>query len=183
MRHPFSDIRALALITLGALLFLALYTFTPDDVPARFSMSSRAVPNDPVLNAIGPFGAVIGGYTIFLFGPAAFLVPACLIWLGMSRVLMPARRMGRPSLGFGLVVVSASVVLGLQTSFFQTWWSEYNILGPGGAIGFHGPPDRAQNHRCARRHHLRDGRLWRGIHLHDRAGTAHPRRGRAPGLE
>lgn len=136
VRHPFSDLRALGLITVGALLFLALYTYTPDDVPSRFSISSRAVPNDPVLNAIGPFGAVVAGYTIFLFGPAAFLVPACLIWLGMSRVLMPNRRLGRPTAGFALTVVSASVVLGLQTTFFQKWWDDYNILGPGGAVGF-----------------------------------------------
>ncbi len=136
VRHPFSDLRALSLITVGALLFLALYTYTPDDVPPSFSISTRAVPNDPVLNAIGPFGAIIGGYTIFLFGAAAFLVPACLIWLGMSRVLMPARSMGRPVLGFGLTVLSASVVLGLQTGFFQSWWREYIILGPGGGVGF-----------------------------------------------
>jgi S-DNA-T family DNA segregation ATPase FtsK/SpoIIIE len=136
VRHPLSDIRALGLITVGALLFLALYTYTPDDVPPRFSIASLSVPNDPVLNAIGPFGAVIGGYTIFLFGAAAFLLPACLIWLGMSRILMPTRRMGRPTLGFALTVLSASVVLGLQTSFFQNWWKDFNILGPGGGTGF-----------------------------------------------
>ena len=136
VRHPLSDIRALGLITVGALLFLALYTYTPDDVPPRFSIASLSVPNDPVLNAIGPFGAVIGGYTIFLFGAAAFLLPACLIWLGMSRILMPTRRMGRPTLGFVLTVLSASVVLGLQTSFFQNWWKDFNILGPGGGTGF-----------------------------------------------
>ncbi|MES2466521.1 MAG: DNA translocase FtsK [Verrucomicrobiota bacterium] len=136
VRHPLSDIRALGLITVGALLFLALYTYTPDDVPPRFSIASLSVPNDPVLNAIGPFGAVIGGYTIFLFGAAAFLLPACLIWLGMSRILMPTRRMGRPTLGFVLTVLSASVVLGIQTSFFQNWWKDFNILGPGGGTGF-----------------------------------------------
>jgi S-DNA-T family DNA segregation ATPase FtsK/SpoIIIE len=136
VRHPFSDIRALGLITVGALLFLALYTYTPDDVPPHFSIASLSVPNDPVLNAIGPFGAVIGGYTIFLFGAAAFLLPACLIWLGMSRILMPTRRMSRPTLGFVLTVLSASVVLGIQTSFFQNWWKDFNILGPGGGTGF-----------------------------------------------
>ena len=136
VRHPLSDVRALGLIAVGALLFLALYTYTPDDVPARFSIASRSEPNDPVLNAIGPFGAVIAGYAIFLFGAAAFLVPACLIWLGMSRFLMPSRRLGRPLLGFALTLISASVVLGLQTSFFQSWWKDYNILGPGGGIGF-----------------------------------------------
>ena len=136
VRHPFSDIRALVLIALGALLFLALHTYTPDDVPAHYSIASQGMPNDPVMNAIGPFGAILAGYTIFLIGAAAFLVPVCLIWLGMSRVLMPARDLSRPSLGFGLAVLSASVVLGLQTSFFQSWWSEYNILGPGGAVGF-----------------------------------------------
>ncbi len=135
-RHPFSDIRALGLIALGALLFLALYTYTPDDVPARFSISTRSVPNDPVLNAIGPFGALTGGYIIFLFGAAAFLLPACFIWLGMSRILMPTRPMGRATLGFVVAVISGSVILGLQTSIFQSWWKDYIILGPGGGIGF-----------------------------------------------
>ncbi len=136
LRHPLSDVRALGLIAFGALLFLALYTYTPDDVPARFSIASRSEPNDPVLNAIGPFGAVVGGYTIFLFGAAAFLIPACLIWLGMSRFLRPSRPLGRPLCGFALTLISASVVLGLQGSFFQSWWKDYNILGPGGGIGF-----------------------------------------------
>ena len=118
VRHPLSDIRALGLITVGALLFLSLYTYTPDDVPPRFSIASQAVPNDPVLNAIGPFGAVIGGYTIFLFGAAAFLLPACLIWLGMSRILMPKdkryppmqRRSALPIVIFSSVLSQASTI-------------------------------------------------------------------------
>ena len=136
VRHPFSDIKALGLVTMGSLLFLALYSYTPDDVPPSFSFASRAVPNDPVLNAIGPFGAILGGETIFLLGAAAFLVPACLIWLGLSRILMPVRSVGRSFLGFGLMVVCGASLLGLQTSFFQSWWRDYNILGPGGGIGF-----------------------------------------------
>ena len=136
VRHPFSDIKALGLVTVGSLLFLALYSYTPDDVPPGFSFASRSVPNDPVLNAIGPFGAIVGGETIFLLGAAAFLVPACLIWLGMSRILMPVRSMSRSFLGFGLMVLCGASLLGLQTSFFQSWWRDYNILGPGGGLGF-----------------------------------------------
>ena len=135
-RHPFSDIKALGLVTIGSLLFLALYSYTPDDVPPGFSFASRAVPNDPVLNAIGPFGAIVAGETIFLVGAAAFLVPVCLIWLGMSRILMPVRSMGRSFLGFALMVVCGASLLGLQTSFLQSWWRDYLTLGPGGGIGF-----------------------------------------------
>lgn len=135
-RHPFADVKAMILIGLGALLFLALYSYTPDDVPPGMSFASRAIPNDPVLNAIGPYGAILAGYTIFLFGAAAFLLPACLIWLGMSRILMPVRSMMRPTLGFVLTAVCGAVILGLQTSLFQSWWREYNILGPGGGVGF-----------------------------------------------
>lgn len=136
LRHPFSDIKALGLVTVGSLLFLALYSYTPDDVPPGFSFASRAVPNDPVLNAIGPFGAIVAGETIFLVGAAAFLLPACLIWLGMSRILMPVRRMSRSFLGFGLMVLCGASLLGLQTSFFQTWWRDYLTLGSGGGVGF-----------------------------------------------
>ncbi len=136
VRHPLSDIKALGLITVGSLLFLALYSYTPDDVPARFSFASKSTPNDPVLNAIGPFGAIIAGETIFLLGAAAFLVPACLLWLGMSRILMPVRNMSRSFLGFGLMVLCGAGLLGLQTSFLQSWWRDYLTLGAGGGIGF-----------------------------------------------
>ena len=136
VRHPFSDIKALGLITVGSLLFLALYSYTPDDVPPGFSFASKSTPNDPVLNAIGPFGAIVAGETIFLLGAAAFLVPACLIWLGMSRILMPVRNMGRSFLGFALMVICGASLLGLQTNFLQSWWRDYLTLGPGGGIGF-----------------------------------------------
>ncbi|RYD30496.1 MAG: DNA translocase FtsK, partial [Verrucomicrobiaceae bacterium] len=135
-RHPFADVKGLVLIGLGTLLFLALYSYTPDDLPPAMSFSGRGTPNDPVLNAMGPYGAILAGYTIFIFGAAAFLIPACLLWLGLSRILMPGRSMKRPAAGFLLTAVSAGVILGLQTTLFQSWWRDYNILGAGGGIGF-----------------------------------------------
>ncbi|MES2705609.1 MAG: DNA translocase FtsK [Verrucomicrobiota bacterium] len=135
-RHPFSDVKALLMMGMGTLLFLALYSYTADDLPPSVSFSSRGAPNDPVQNAIGPYGAILAGYTIFLFGAASFLIPPCLLWLGLSRILMPVRPMMRPTAGFLLTVVSAAVILGLQTTLFQSWWRDFNILGAGGGTGF-----------------------------------------------
>lgn len=135
-RHGFADATALALIGGGTLLFLALYSYTPDDVPAGFSFATKAVPNDPVTNIIGPFGVLVAGYLLLTFGGAAFLIPVCLIWLGLARLLMRMPLTPRPATGFGLTVGCGSALLGLQNVIFTDWWREYNIFGPGGGVGF-----------------------------------------------
>lgn len=134
-RPALADVTALVLLGLGTLMFLALYSYTPGDLPSWVSFSTRAVPNDPVVNIIGPFGAVAAGYLIFMHGAAAFLVPACLIWMGLARALMNLTLFPRPFAGMVLVVGSASVFLGIQTVVFTDWQAEYNILGAGGGIG------------------------------------------------
>jgi S-DNA-T family DNA segregation ATPase FtsK/SpoIIIE len=57
------------------------------------------------------------------------------MWLGLARINMGLRLLPRPLLGFGIFVLSGAVFLGSQTWWFQDWWKEYNILGPGGGLG------------------------------------------------
>jgi DNA segregation ATPase FtsK/SpoIIIE, S-DNA-T family len=132
------------LIGVGAVLFLALASYTASDLPGWVSFSRQVPPNDPTVNIAGPFGAVIAGYGMFWLGGAAFLLPFSLIWLGLARMLMGLRLLkdgtwpGRPLWGFMLFLLSGAVFLGVQTAWFQSWWKDYNILGPGGGIGWFG---------------------------------------------
>ncbi len=122
----------------GAFWFLALSSYTPDDLPSWVRFSSRSPANDPVHNVMGPIGAVLAGYSIFLLGGMAYLLPLCMIWLGMARLLMGMNLLPRPLAGAGLFLAGGAVFLGSQTILFQNWWRDYNILGPGGGIGWLG---------------------------------------------
>ncbi len=70
------QVYAIALFVIAVLLFLSFVSYTPNDIPFYTS-----IPNRPAKNFIGIFGAYISGMFFFLFGKAAFLVPAlCLLW-------------------------------------------------------------------------------------------------------
>ena len=84
----------------GGLLFLALATYTPDDLGSWTGINTKEPPNDPAANFLGPFGATVSGYAMFLFGGAAYLLPFGLMWLGLARINMGLKLLPRP-LKFG----------------------------------------------------------------------------------
>src|SRR6188768_1516466 len=57
--HSLHEVLSLVLLGLGTLLFLALISYTPADVPSWFPLSSVASPRGPVLNFIGRSGAIV----------------------------------------------------------------------------------------------------------------------------
>ena len=81
-----SDMAAVWMLGFGLLLFLALVSYTPDDLPARFSFSrlSSSEPSGPSSNFIGPVGAIFAGLTYFSFGAASYLIPAGLLWFTVA---------------------------------------------------------------------------------------------------
>lgn len=133
-----ADIPAILMIVAGGVLFMALATHTPDDLPAWTGISTREPSNNPALNFFGPLGAVVAGYLFFLLGGASYLLPFGLLWLGLAKINMGLKLLPRPVAGFGLFVFCAAVFLGAQSWWFQEWRREYNILGPGGGAGFLG---------------------------------------------
>lgn len=125
-------------MALGTGLFLALISFSPEDLPAWVSWSRRATPDASGSNILGPVGTLLGGYLIFLFGVAAFFLPITLIWFGCAKILMRLRLMGRPILGLACFFVGLPTLLAVQTVFFQDWDTRFQILCPGGGIGWLG---------------------------------------------
>ncbi len=133
-----ADIGSILLMVGGGALFMALATHTPDDLAAWTGISTKVPANSPAMNFLGPFGATVAGYLFFLLGGAAYLLPFGLLWLGMAKINMGLRLLPRPLMGFGLFILSGAVFLGSQRWWFQDWWREYNILGPGGGLGWIG---------------------------------------------
>ena len=133
-----ADIPAILMLVGGGALFMALATHTPDDLASWTGISTREPHNSPALNFLGPFGATIAGYLFFLLGGASYLLPFGLLWLGLAKINMGLCLLPRPLIGFGIFVLSGAVFLGTQTWWFQDWWKEYNILGPGGGLGWMG---------------------------------------------
>ncbi len=133
-----AGIAAILMIVGGGALFLALATYTPDDLASWTGISTKEPPNNPASNFLGPFGATVAGFAMFLLGGAAYLLPFGLLWLGLARINMGLRLLPRPLLGFAVFVICGAVFLGTQKWWFQDWWKEYNILGSGGGVGYLG---------------------------------------------
>ncbi len=126
---------AISMLGFGLLLFLALISYTPDDLPSWVGFSRLDTPADPINNFIGPVGAIIAGYTYFIFGAAAYLIPTGMIWFGLARFFFEARISKRGMIGFAALVISGACLLHFQGAFFQAWHDIYNIPGAGGGMG------------------------------------------------
>jgi S-DNA-T family DNA segregation ATPase FtsK/SpoIIIE len=134
--QPWGEFRAILLLAVGLILFLALISYDPGDLPSGLSFSSQDTPNDPVYNMIGPLGALVAGFGFFIFGATAFLIPAVLIWFGVSKLLSRMALTWRHFAGFGVFLVAGSCLIDLQGWFLQSWKYDYNTLSPGGCIGW-----------------------------------------------
>ena len=125
----------LILLGTGTLLFLALVSYSPADVPSWLFFSKQGAPEAVTENFIGPVGAIVAGFTYFLLGAAAYLLAVVLIGFGGAKFLSAGLDL-RKRLGWtAAFVVSGSCLVGIQPWLLQSWNEHFNILGPGGWIG------------------------------------------------
>src|SRR6266702_4478456 len=74
-RHSaWNEVFALVLLFSGTLLFFALISYTPKDVPSWIWFSNISPSNHPAQNFIGPVGAIIAGVCYQFIGAAAYLL-------------------------------------------------------------------------------------------------------------
>src|SRR5438128_3293447 len=92
-QSAWSEVFALILLFVGTLLFFALISYTPKDVPSWVWFSNISPANHPAQNFIGPVGAIIGGICYQFMGAAAYLLPAVLLWFGAARLFYPSLRL------------------------------------------------------------------------------------------
>jgi DNA segregation ATPase FtsK/SpoIIIE, S-DNA-T family len=134
--NAWNEVFALILLGVGTLLFLALISFTPKDVPSWIWFSQVSSPNKPAQNFIGPFGAIIAGFSYMMMGAASYLLAVVLLGFGGAKLFNPRLRVA-PRIGWiVLFIVSGACLLQLQTTHLQGWRTLFNIPGPGGWIGY-----------------------------------------------
>src|SRR5947207_2782756 len=131
-----NEVFALILLFVGTLLFLALVSYTPKDVPSWVWFSHISPANHPAQNFIGPFGAIIAGICYQLIGAAAYLLAAIFLGFGVAKLFQPRLRVTRRITWIILFIASGAFLLHLQPYHLRGWHSAFNIQGPGGWIGY-----------------------------------------------
>src|SRR5438105_821798 len=131
-----NEVFALILLGVGTLLFLALISYTPKDVPSWIWFSQVSSPNKPAQNFIGPFGAIVAGFSYMMLGAASYLLAVVLLGFGGAKLFNPKLRV-TPRVGWiVLFIISGACLLQLQTSHLQGWRTLFNIPGSGGWVGY-----------------------------------------------
>ncbi len=136
LQTPIGAILTFGCLWLGILLFLALVSYTKEDIPpwVKF-LSYENPPNDPAHNLLGVIGAIVAGFHYFMFGAGSYLLAVGFCWFGLARFVAPIPINQRTIGGLVLFVFAGASLAHLQPVLFQDWASTYGIYGPGGSVG------------------------------------------------
>ena len=128
VRSAWREIAGILTGTLGLMLLLGVLSYNPADV-AVFT-------NDPGShNWVGPFGAY-SAYALFMyFGVAGYVVPFCVLWVGVSTVLRSARKIYPRLLWFLLGLLCLAGLADMNEQVWMETVSRLNIGSPGGLLG------------------------------------------------
>ncbi|MGC1322334.1 MAG: DNA translocase FtsK [Candidatus Udaeobacter sp.] len=133
-----NEVFALVLLFAGTLLFFALISYTPKDIPSWFWFSHVSPANHPAQNFIGPLGAIVAGICYQLIGVfASLLLAAVLLGFGAAKLFYPRLRVAFRIPWIVLFLVSGACL-------DQAWGISQllgrkvpvDIQGPGGLIGY-----------------------------------------------
>ncbi|CAN5538599.1 DNA translocase FtsK [soil metagenome] len=135
--NAWNEVYALILLGTGTLLFLALISYVPKDIPTWFPLlNSTSSPNRPAQNFLGPLGAIGAGICYFLIGAASYLLAATLLGFGGAKLFHGELKVSRRLGWIILFIVSGACLLHLQHWALRDWQKIFNIKGPGGWVGF-----------------------------------------------
>jgi S-DNA-T family DNA segregation ATPase FtsK/SpoIIIE len=133
-----NEVFALVLLFAGTLLFFALISYTPKDIPSWFWFSHVSPANHPAQNFIGPLGAIVAGICYQLIGVfASLLLAAVLLGFGAAKLFYPRLRVALRIPWIVLFLVSGACL-------DEAWGISHllgrkvpvDIRGPGGLIGY-----------------------------------------------
>ncbi|HKR54458.1 MAG TPA: DNA translocase FtsK [Chthoniobacterales bacterium] len=130
-----NEVFAIILLLTGTLLFFALISYSPRDLPSWVPWSYLSPPNRPAQNFIGPFGAIFASIFYLLIGAASYFLAAVLLGFGAAKLFYPRLRVLTRVPWIVLFLLSGACLLQLQTRYFFEW-TKLNIQGPGGSIGY-----------------------------------------------
>ena len=130
-----NEVFGIILLLTGTLLFFALISYSPRDLPSWVPWSYLSPPNRPAQNFIGPFGAIFASIFYLLIGAASYFLAAVLLGFGAAKLFYPRLRVLTRLPWIVLFLLSGACLLQLQTRYFFEW-KKLNIQGPGGSMGY-----------------------------------------------
>ncbi len=134
--NAWNEVYALILLGVGTLLFLALISYVPKDIPTWFPLlNSTSSPNRPAQNFLGPLGAIVAGLCYFLIGAASYLLAVTLLGFGGAKLFHGELKVRRRLGWILLFIASGACLFQLQPWFLHDWHRVFNIDGPGGRLG------------------------------------------------
>src|ERR1051325_3740080 len=133
-----NEVFALVLLFAGTLLFFALISYTPRDIPGWLWFSHISPANHPAQNFIGPLGAIVAGICYQLIGVfASLLLAAVLLGFGAAKLFYPRLRIVIRIPWMVLFLISGAC---LDQAWGISHWLgrkvPVDIQGPGGLIGY-----------------------------------------------
>jgi DNA segregation ATPase FtsK/SpoIIIE, S-DNA-T family len=133
-----NEVFALVLLFAGTLLFFALISYTPKDIPSWLWFSHVSPANHPAQNFIGPLGAIVAGICYQLIGVfASLLLAAVLLGFGAAKLFYPRLRVTLRVPWIVLFLVSGACLdQGWDVSGWLGRKVPVDIQGPGGLIGY-----------------------------------------------
>jgi len=134
--NAWNEVVAIILLGVGTLLFLALISYNPKDLPSRVPWSYLSPPNRPAQNFIGPFGAIFASICYLTLGAASYFLAGVLLFFGAAKLFHASLRLITRLPWAILFIASGACLLQLQTSHLRGWRLAFNIQGPGGWVGY-----------------------------------------------
>ncbi|HEY5621548.1 MAG TPA: DNA translocase FtsK [Pontiella sp.] len=128
VRSGWREIAGILVGTFGLMLLLGVLSYNPADI--------SVFQNTPEShNWIGPVGAWTAYLSFMYFGVAGYVIPSCVLWIGVSSVFWSARQMYPRILWF---ILGLFCLAGLTDMNEQVWLGtveRLNIGSPGGLMG------------------------------------------------
>jgi S-DNA-T family DNA segregation ATPase FtsK/SpoIIIE len=133
-----NEVFAIVLLFAGTLLFFALISYTPKDIPSWLWFSHVSPANHPAQNFIGPLGAIVAGICYQLIGVfASLLLAAVLLGFGAAKLFYPRLRFAPRIPWIVLFLISGACLdQAWGISHFLGRKVPVDIQGPGGLIGY-----------------------------------------------
>src|SRR5205809_1058823 len=137
-QSAWSEVFALILLFVGTLLFFALISYTPKDVPSWVWFSHISPSNHPAQNFIGPVGAIVAGICYQCIGVfASLLLAAVLLGFGAAKLFYPRLRVTPRIPWIVLFILSGACLDQLwDISHLIGLKVPVDIQGSGGLIGY-----------------------------------------------
>ncbi len=130
-RSGWKDASGLFLLVISVMLFLALYSYTPSDVPIL-----QSPPNPIQENMIGALGAWMGYAFFMLLGVAGYVVPPAFATFSILLLVRPNRRAWPKACWLSLAVASLAFLFEYQPGLWAPVVAHLDVPSAGGLLGY-----------------------------------------------